>query len=242
MAKSFSCKALILSLKSVQEINLLVRFLDEENGIREATLFGGRKSHLRSLVSPWNSGELYLSEGKAGFLRISDFEVAKYHPTFSCDMTKLWLSSLVAQILFFTKATGGAHLWVVVNGFIDGLEMVTTKEAAIAGFLRFLWRYLKVLGLQPQISKSDRYFDKGEHVFLRDLSEGSNGIDGAANPNDLLFLSEESTTYLYTLNTQKASVARSVRLSVKATMELRTLLFFLIEDACERRLDLLAKI
>lgn len=242
VAKAFSCKALILSLMSVQESNSLVRFLDEENGIKQATLFGAHKSHLRGFVSPWNCGVLYLSEGRGGFLRISDFDVTKYHPTFSSDVTKLWLSSLVMQILLSTQATGGEHLWVVVNGFIDGLDMVASKEAAIAGFLRFLWRYLRVLGLQPEVKKEDRFFDKSEHVFLRSLSEGSLGIDGPARRSALIAMSEESATYLYSLNTQKASDARKVRLSPNATRELRSLLFFLIEDACGRKLELLGRI
>ena len=72
MSHSFSTPALIFSIKPLGENNSSVCFFTETEGILYATMYGGHKSKLKSLVSPWNSGIAYFSKSTTTqFLRLS---------------------------------------------------------------------------------------------------------------------------------------------------------------------------
>ena len=60
MGKSTITGGVVISLKPQGENNSLVCCFAENLGIIYASMYGGAKSRLRSLVSPWNSGTLYL--------------------------------------------------------------------------------------------------------------------------------------------------------------------------------------
>jgi DNA repair protein RecO (recombination protein O) len=99
MNRNFSTEAIILSIKSSGENNSTVTLLTKSNGILYATLYGGPKSKMKSLVTTWNSGVIYLYENPTvKGLKITDFDVKNYHSSFSQNLFKLWAASLVAEI------------------------------------------------------------------------------------------------------------------------------------------------
>ena len=100
MGKFFFCNALIFSVKPSKENQSTVCFLSQNEGISFATLYGGSKSRLKSLVSPWNSGTIYLSKSNTGsFFKINDFEPLKYHLSFREDIYKFLAASMAAEIV-----------------------------------------------------------------------------------------------------------------------------------------------
>lgn len=60
MNRSSQTPALVLTIKPLGENNSSVTLLTPQNGIVYATLYGGPKSKLRSLVAQWHSGQVWL--------------------------------------------------------------------------------------------------------------------------------------------------------------------------------------
>ena len=60
MQRSYYTKAIVLNLKETGENNNSVTLLTPDKGIVYATLYGGPKSKLRSLVAQWHSGTVWL--------------------------------------------------------------------------------------------------------------------------------------------------------------------------------------
>ena len=72
--------ATIIGIEKSGEQNRSVLAFSRENGIFYATLYGGAKSKMRSLVQIFNSGKLYLYHDKVrNFYKISDFDVESFH-------------------------------------------------------------------------------------------------------------------------------------------------------------------
>lgn len=247
MGKSIVVNGTIIQVHPLGEKNFLLQILTIERGIISATLYGGPKSRLKSLASEWNGGILYLSEEKNGnFLKLNDFDVKKYHETFRTDIFKMWAASLAAEIAIKTKcADSPEECYEIFSGFIDGLELCQTKEAGQKGLIRFLWRYLKILGLQPDASSCSQC---GTSFFARNLS--SNNIeynrDGAnylpmensfvctncIQENTPFFLDIDAIQYLGAVSSLKPAQARIFPLSKQGAGQLKELLLFLCKNAC----------
>ena len=83
MQRTFVYKALVINIKPFGENNSNITLLTEEKGIVRAILYGGPKSKMKSLVALWNFGNIWLYENpEKNQIKISDFEVIKYHQTF----------------------------------------------------------------------------------------------------------------------------------------------------------------
>ena len=77
MNRSYYTNAIILNLKPTGENNCTVTVLTPDKGIIYATLYGGPKSKLKSLVALWHSGKIWLYENpEKKQTKISDMEVA----------------------------------------------------------------------------------------------------------------------------------------------------------------------
>ena len=62
MQRNTSTPAIILSLRPLGENNSSVTILTPTEGISYVTLYGGPKSKMKSLVSQFNSGNIWLYE------------------------------------------------------------------------------------------------------------------------------------------------------------------------------------
>ena len=78
MAKNLVTLATVISIRPLGENNSSVTLLTRSEGIIFATMYGGSKSRLKSLVSPWNTGTAYLSISNQTQYKISDFDVSAY--------------------------------------------------------------------------------------------------------------------------------------------------------------------
>ena len=148
--RNFSTPALILSVQMSGESNRRVTVFSPSEGIFFATLYGGPKSKMRALVSPMNSGILYLYRDEVkNQTKITDFDVKNYHLSFRENLFKTYAASFVTELLIKTKCAGSnQESWKIINGFLDGIELSDENEARL-GLVRFLWRYLGLLGVRP---------------------------------------------------------------------------------------------
>lgn len=150
MNRNVSKSALVISVRATAQDNRSVCVLTKD-GIEFSTLFGGPKSRLSGAVSPWNSGTMYFySNAEKAMSKITDFDVKKYHPTFRENLFKSFAAALAGEIAVKSKCAGnGKAAFFLLNGFLDGMDLCD-EAAARLGLLRFLWRYLDLLGVRPE--------------------------------------------------------------------------------------------
>ena len=150
MQRNFITDALVLSVSPAGENNRSVCILSADRGILWGILYGGPKSKMRSLVSPFNRGKMYLyHDAVKKTVKITDFDVEKFHYSFRESLFKSWAASLACELVIKTKAAGSPEeCWNLANGFLDGLDLCNEKAGKL-GLIRFLWRYLGLLGVQP---------------------------------------------------------------------------------------------
>ena len=125
MNRSSSTDAIVLSLRPLGENNSSVTLLTPEAGLVYAVLYGGPKSRMRSLVTQWNSGKVWLYENpEKNQIKISDFEVSNYHTSFSQNLFKSYAASLAAELAIKTRCGGSSQqCFRLLSGFFDGMEL-----------------------------------------------------------------------------------------------------------------------
>ena len=251
MNRSSSTNAIILSLRPLGENNSSVTLLTPEDGIVYAVLYGGPKSRLRSLVAQWNSGKVCLYENpEKNQIKISDFEVVNYHPSFSQNLFKSYAASLAAEIAIKTRCAGSAsQCHRLVSGFLDGMELCDEEQSRL-GLLRFLWRYLELLGIQPNshaccncgktfldtrfAPNAVSYYNGMENSFICPDCVESGGSSQSGNMINVHF---SAVQYLSALTVLSPSEARKLSIDQEVYGQIRQLVFFLIENSIDQKLN-----
>ena len=248
MNRSSSTAAIVLSLRPLGENNSSVTLLTPEAGIVYAVLYGGPKSRLRSLVSQWNSGKIWLYENpEKNQIKISDFEVSNYHSSFSQNLFKSYAASLAAELAIKTRCAGSpAQCHHLISGFFDGMELCDEEQSRL-GLIRFLWRYLELLGIQPAshacsscgktfldsrfAPKAISYYNSMENSFIcPDCVQ-------AIHAENMISVSNEAVRYLSALTLLTPSEARKLTIDEEIYGQIRQLVFFLIENSIDQKLN-----
>ena len=261
MERNFYTDALILSSRIFGETNRILTILTPDKGIIDAVLYGGRKSRLRSLASPFHTGTIWLYNDEARHsIKITDFDVVKFRPVLHENLYKTLAASFCSELLIKTK--GGNEdsqykvLWQLMNGFLDGLELIDEKGAEL-GLLRFIWRFLSLQGVQPDINaccvcdsefiSSDTignekknvlsyasYYDESKQGFL--CNDCSSGITAASYRFPL---SAEACSYLKSVNELSPKEVRKILLHAESVHQMHDLLMYLSEKCAGSKLQTL---
>ncbi|WP_197018223.1 DNA repair protein RecO [Treponema sp. C6A8] len=250
MNRSYSDSATVISLKPLGENNQSVTLLTKSKGIVYATLYGGPKSRLRSLVSQWHSGTIFLYDNpEKNQIKISDFDVKNYHVSFGENLFKNYAASLACELAIKTRCAGSPeNCWHLINGFLDGLELANEDQGHV-GLIRFLWRFLAILGLQPEVHccghcgksfleplltpDSKTYYNIMENSFICAdcFSQGN------AGQNFVFSLELSALRYLTGITVLEPAEARKLKIDRQEYNQLKELVFFLIENAAGTKLN-----
>ena len=204
--RNYQTEAVVLSLSSLGENNSLVTLLTKDRGIIKACLYGGPKSKLRSLCAQFHRGKVWIYETpEKNQNKISDFEVLKYHVSFTESLYKSYAALLASELVIKTECAGGGenieNCWNLLNGFFDGLELVN-EEQGKAGLIRFLWRFVHLSGLLPDTEECEscgKSFglesenQKPEKVRLLEEMFGNPQKEQVSVPDTIYFSSYNST-------------------------------------------------
>ncbi len=246
--RNFIKDALVISVRPQGENNRTVCLLTDD-GIEYATLYGGPKSRIKALVSPWNRGIMYIySDPSKNSSKITDFDVKQYHPSFRESLFKSWAAAFAGEIVVKTKCAGSpGQAFFLLNGFLDGLEL-TEENTGRRGLIRFLWRYLELLGVRPDTSRcaecgKDFFAGKNEDFNVSysgkiSYSHLENGFlcgECSAGSRDFPELSESSLLYLNISEGSNMQAARQFPLEERHLNELRQFVFSMIENAAGLR-------
>lgn len=249
--RNSSSPATILAVKQAFENNRTVTLLTPQEGIVYATLFGGPKSKLRSLVSPFNCGTafLYKDETKKS-CKLTDFDVKSYHPSFRENLFKTYAANFACEIVIKSRCAGSPdQAFYLLNGLLDGMELSNENNSRL-GLIRFLWRYLAVLGVRPdaqvccQCGKSflEKSFNSPDFSGYGLYSEGDNGFicedcipKGSIKNLNTFTLSKKSLTYLQAISVLKPKEVRQIIITQNELSELRDFCYMLIQNACNTK-------
>lgn len=241
MERNFATDALILSCKNVGEDHRLITIFTKDKGIISAMQFGGRKSKLRAMVQIFHSGKIWLYHDPVkDQMRITDFDVISFRPSLRENLDKNWAANLCLELVQKTHCgADNENGFILVNAFLDGLDFSKPEETAISTF-RFLWRFLALLGQQPDIrfcSKCANPLNTHGIFSLRELEFVCNNCK---IPNDKEFiLCGECLNFLKMVNTLPPKESRKITLSEKAQQELNWILFQMTEKLLDIKLKTL---
>lgn len=253
MNRSTNTQAVILNIKTTGENNSTVTLLTPEQGIFYATLYGGPKSKMRSLVSLYNSGKIWLYENsEKKQIKISDFEVTSYHETFSQNLFKSYAAALASELAIKTRCAGSPEsCFKLVSGFFDGMNLCDEEQSRL-GLIRFLWRYIELLGVQPQCHKCDNcnksFFDS---QFTESTISYYNVIDNNFICSDcrdqyfaelkiglqLIPINVTALQYLSAISVLPPAEVRKIKIGKSDYEQIRQIVFFLIENSIEQKLN-----
>ena len=245
MNRNWSTTAQILSVKQSGEDNRSVTMLTKDKGIVRATLYGGPKSRLRSLVAPYHSGTiwLYTDEVKKS-TKITDFDVISYRSEIRESLFKTCAAGLCAELAVKTHSGAEfAETWLYISSFLDGLCIVSEQESKIA-LLRFLWRFLSLLGFQPDPCHCERcgeemcLISSSAKVFysLHDSAFYCTECSMQYSDNPGFLLNKESVSYLKAVTTEKPGFVRNLKVQNETILELQDFLLHLIQSFVEGKL------
>ncbi len=236
-------EAIILTVSVQGENNRLVTVLSPVEGIFYCVLYGGAKSRFRSLIQPFNTGMLYYYEDTVKKqCKITDFDVTNCHPTFRESIVKMWTANLCSEIVFKTKCGGDReNAYILLKAVLDGTDM-SSEEQCRLGLLRFMWRYLGILGVQMDIKhcsvcNQSIQQDKYNHetfvyssitggFICSDCFDMANRESGSYSD---LTVSRQGLEYLVAVNERRPSESRALALSPESVLELKRLLYHLIQ-------------
>lgn len=244
-------QAIIFSLREQGEQNRIVTALTPDHGIINCVLYGGPKSRLRSLVQPFNSGNLYLyTDNIKHSVKLSDFDAKKIHLSIRESLYKSFAASLGCEIVLKTKCAGDPKsAFTLLSALLDGIDAVSEEEARL-GMLRFLWRYLGQLGVQPDTRECQccgasllsrelepSYIELNNGFVCRDCISYSN--EAIKHESNLFKTDIHAMTYLAAINELTPGKVRELILPAESAYKLKRLLYHLIEKASMTKLETL---
>jgi DNA repair protein RecO (recombination protein O) len=176
-------------VRPIGESNREAFFLTAENGIVRATIFGGPKSKLRSCISPFHQGTLWVYHDTVkDFMKVTDFDVKQWR----LGLRELYERSMAAAALVdtVTASHAGGGNWAAAleraGRTLDALDSADEPMVQRV-FYHFLWNWIDLIGEKPSLrgcSLCDSSFGGGavlyapvEGAFLcPSCGEGRQGI------------------------------------------------------------------
>jgi DNA repair protein RecO (recombination protein O) len=144
-------EALVIRAKESPGGSRILTLMTAEAGLVDVFVFGGPKSKLRSLASPYAAGRafVYLDPVK-DFLKLSDFDARDSFPALREDLGRIWATGFIAELLIKTSG-GGGDFPLVLELALDALTALDQAPpgSSDAPLLIFLWRLLNLLGIGP---------------------------------------------------------------------------------------------
>jgi DNA repair protein RecO (recombination protein O) len=132
--------------------------LSDEAGLVDAFVFGGPKSRLRSLASPWHEGRAWIyRDGAKDFVTLSDFDAIREFPGIRTNLDAISAASLAGEFIMATSALGGdwmdaKTLFVDLAETLDGLleeNHVRIKSSIDRAIILFCVKAIQAMGLMP---------------------------------------------------------------------------------------------
>lgn len=223
--------AIILATSRFGEIHRSVQLLTEEDEIVRAIAHGASspKGKLRGKADQLTFGVCHLyTEPVKGYSKITDFDPLEFYPGVKGNLEAFYTATSWAEAVLKSFAGGGqaTEVFELLKESLDGLE--ASLSAARLLSIRFLWRYLGILGVQPDLDECTscgRGLRQGDSRFVRPRAGGV-VCDACAGEFDLLLPAPEA---LARIATAGADTLEGGWVGAEAARRLSGVLYTLLE-------------
>lgn len=219
-------ETIVMHVSSFGEGHREALLLTKDAGLFRAAVFGGAKSKLKALVSPWQSGTAWIyTDPVKKTVKITDFDVFQWRQGIRESLVRTWCASFCSELV--QKAHGNID-WVLVNAFLDGIAVSSDEECKI-GLFRFIWRVLLSQGIAPDVLHCARCGTISENkVVWFSVEEDSCVCSACMYQGERLFkLTPPLLQWLSAIENLMPAQVRSIRLQESDINLLRPFLFFL---------------
>jgi DNA repair protein RecO (recombination protein O) len=152
LPRTFTYTALVLRTRPSGESNRDAWFLTAEEGLLQATVFGGPKSRLRSHVAPFQSGPLWIYHDPVRDSRkVTDFDVLCWRPGIREQYDRTMAADALAETILASHGGGGnwEAAFSLAGKSLDALEGADDANC-LRVLVHFFWNWLDILGLRPE--------------------------------------------------------------------------------------------
>jgi DNA repair protein RecO (recombination protein O) len=135
------------------ESNREAFFLTAEMGITRAFVYGGPKSRLRSYVSPFHSGGLYLYHDPVrNSYKVTDFDVRRWRPGIRENYDRTMAAAAIVETVL--AGFGGGCNWSEAleqtNDSLDALDNAAGPDS-LRVLVHFLWKWAGLTGIHDGV-------------------------------------------------------------------------------------------
>lgn len=184
--RSSQQSAIVIRITPFGEHHAMVDLLTYDSGLVPAVAYGlrGRRSSLRGSVVPFAQGTVWLyRDPRQERSKITDFSVDRYALNLTADLDAYYEASLWAEVVWRSHASGdfGSEVFQLIGDALTILDDDPRRSDLFGSVV--LWRYLGVMGLQPDPSQITG-LDPGAMRFLNESSRRPLGETRALNLTD----------------------------------------------------------
>ena len=236
--------ATVLKISKTGEGHALVHFIVDEGEqpkLLAAFFFGLSKSKKNYGVTQFQSGKLWVYYNPVTkAYKVTDLQVTEARAGLSDSLVRVWCAGLASELAL--KMHGNIR-FVLITAFLDGIAASNDEECKLAT-LRFLWRVLLHAGVAPSLevcAACEKELSQSQSLLYvyKPNSEVYCEECAGANRAEFLPLSAEAQKFLWSVSTEPGSVSRKRKLSPPAEQELRTFLFFFVQQLVGSKLKTL---
>tara|TARA_B100000614_G_scaffold174784_1_gene156087 strand:- start:364 stop:1134 length:771 start_codon:yes stop_codon:yes gene_type:complete len=240
--------AIVLRISPFGESHALVDLLTPEEGLLPAVAYGlrSRRSSLRGTVVPFARGEAWLyRDPRQERSKITDFAVERYALDLQHDLTAFYHASLWAELIWRTHASGDAGA-AVYDLLCQGLDLLQRPGEYGGPLVRqvglgVLWRYLAILGVQPDLDTcvaAERPFQQGETRYYQPGGDGL--VSGEWAGPATLPLPARGAAFLRAAEERGLAILTARALDEDTLARTRSVVLAAVQDAAERPLNTVA--
>jgi DNA repair protein RecO (recombination protein O) len=223
--------AIILATSRFGEIHRSVQLLTEEDEIVRAIAHGASsaKGKLRGKAEQLTLGVCHLyTEPVKGYSKVTDFDPVEFYPGVKGNLEAFYTASSWAEAVLKSLAGGGqtTEAFELLKESLGGLEAALPAVRLFS--IRFLWRYLAILGVQPDLGECGscgRLLGEGDPRFVRPRA-GDIVCDSCATEYDLALPAPEALSRIAAAEVDELN---GIRLSGEAARRLSGVLYTLLE-------------
>lgn len=261
MNRNSDTDVIILKNARIGDIHKSVTMLSAELGLISAVAHGAysQKGKLRGVTNPFFHGHCYLySDPVKKSLKVTDLVVTDYFPGLRESVSRFYTASLWAELVLKTFGGESDRLFELL---LAALRAVDGADDCSPVMIQFLWRYLELSGLQPDLgscASCDRTLAHGDArryharhfgflcVECADGAQGADadptrsaGVPGSAATVEPVSLGAGAAAYLLHTGALEFAAALSVGADRALVGNAKRVLYRLAQDVAETPLNTL---
>jgi DNA repair protein RecO (recombination protein O) len=241
MGRTRITEAIVLRNNRIGDIHKGVVMLSVNEGLIRPIAHGAytAKGKLRGTTNFLCTGTAYLyADPVRDSLKLTDMDVRYFFSGIREDLVRLYTASLWAEVILSSFATGDetGDLYRLLIDALQFLEYADAPRAAVIN-VQFLWRYLQLSGLEPdlyQCAISGEALESGEPIFYSRTDEGF--CNHSYAQEQMIRWLPGAAAYMRHTSQQRLALSLNVTPPSGAIARIKRVTYAILEEQLERPL------